>query len=190
MSDVVEVRRAGPADEPWIRSLLDDRWGGQVQVSNGEAYRPAELPGLLASIDGAIVGYAALRPVERCGRGRPDRVAPAARRGVGSALIDALVEPRRTPEACRSLRAVTTNDNLGAQAFYRASGIRPGRRPGSGRWTGAGSIKPQIPLGRPATARRSAMNSCSNEPSEPRPGTSARRTPEIARGRAYASAPI
>jgi hypothetical protein len=31
---VIEVRPAEQGDLPWIRDLLDDRWGGQEQVEN------------------------------------------------------------------------------------------------------------------------------------------------------------
>lgn len=122
MSERIEVRTAGADAEPWIRSLLDERWGGQEQVANGESYRPADLPGFLARIDGEIVGYAALRIVDDAAEiGLIESLRPRA--GVGSALVDALIAEAHGL-GCPVLRAITTNDNVGAQAFYRASGFR------------------------------------------------------------------
>lgn len=146
MSDLIEVRMAGTEDATWIRSFLDERWGGQEQVANGSSYRPADLPGFLARIDGEIVGYAALRLVEDAAEiGLIDSLRPRA--GVGSALVAALIDEARTL-GCSVLRAITTNDNLGAQAFYRASGFHlVATRVGA--VNASRAIKPQIPLETP-----------------------------------------
>ena len=146
MTDPIEVSKAGPEDERWIRSFLDERWGGQEQVANGESYRPADLPGFLARIDGEIVGYAALRLVQDAAEiGLIDSLRP--RTGVGSALVDALIEEARTL-GYSVLRAITTNDNLSAQAFYRAAGFHlVATRPGA--VNASRAIKPQIPLESP-----------------------------------------
>ena len=162
---VVEVRRRAPTDEAWIRSLLDERWGGPEQVANGESYRPTELPGLLARIDGAIVGYAALRDVGNAAEiGLIESLRP--RTGVGSALMDALVEEANVLGR-PVLRAVTTDDNVVAQAFYRASGFRlVETRFGAVDQAASSSRRSRR---RPVTARRSTMNWCSNEFSERKP---------------------
>jgi ribosomal protein S18 acetylase RimI-like enzyme len=118
---VIVVRPAGPDDDPWIRVLLDDHWGGQLQVVEEQAYRPADLPGFVATIAGERVGYAALRIVGDVAEvGLIEAIRP--RIGVGSALIAALDESARE-RGLRRLRAVTTNENRGAQAFYRRLGF-------------------------------------------------------------------
>jgi ribosomal protein S18 acetylase RimI-like enzyme len=146
MSDAIAVRRASDDDAAWIRSFLDQRWGGQEQVANGISYRPADLPGFLARIDGEIVGYAALRLVEDAAEiGLIDSLSP--RIGVGSALVDASIDEARSL-GYSLLRAITTNDNLGAQAFYRACGFRlVATRVGA--VNASRAIKPQIPLESP-----------------------------------------
>jgi ribosomal protein S18 acetylase RimI-like enzyme len=143
---MVHVRTADAHDLPWIRALLDTRWGGQEQVANGEAYRPADLPGFLAVDGDAIVGYACLRPVPGVAEiGLIDVLRP--RDGVGRALVDALAGHAGTL-GLPVLRAITTNDNLGAQAFYRALGFRlVATRPGA--VNESRRIKPQIPLAAP-----------------------------------------
>ena len=126
---MLEVRPSVDADGPWLRRLQDEHWGGHGQVANGERYRPADLPGFVAQIGSERVGYAALRVV--------DGVAWIGiiqslhkREGIGSALVRALIDEARAA-GCGSLRAITTNDNVGAQAFYahlrfRVREIRPG----------------------------------------------------------------
>jgi N-acetylglutamate synthase-like GNAT family acetyltransferase len=140
---VIEVRAAERGDLPWIRDLLDEHWGGQEQVVNGESYRPADLPGFIATIDGERVGFAALRVVGDVAEiGLIHAIRP--RSGIGTALVAALEEAART-RALRSLRAVTTNDNREAQAFFRRLGfdlveVREGAV------TRGRLIKPTIPL--------------------------------------------
>src|SRR6188508_318914 len=98
---MVNVRATTPADAAWIRSFLDDRWGGQEQVANGEVYRPGDLPGFVAVADGRIVGYAALRVV---GKGAEIGLIEALQRGhgIGTALVDALATEARA-RGCRRL---------------------------------------------------------------------------------------
>ena len=140
---MVSVRATTLGDAAWIRSFLDERWGGQEQVAKGERYRPGDLPGFIAEADGRIVGYAALRVVgqtaeigliEALQRGR----------GIGTALVGALVIEART-RGCPTLSAITTNDNRDAQAFYLALGFTlVATRLGA--VTESRKIKPQIPL--------------------------------------------
>ena len=137
------VRTVTADDQPWIRAFLDERWGGQEQVANGETFRPADLPGYLAEIDGEIVGYAAVR---EGADGAEIAVIEALRpqEGIGSALVAASIEYARSIGS-PVLRAITTNDNWVAQAFYVALGFRPVEtRPGA--VTESRKIKPQIPL--------------------------------------------
>jgi N-acetylglutamate synthase-like GNAT family acetyltransferase len=140
---VIEVRAAERGDLPWIRELLDEHWGGQEQIVNGESYRPADLPGLVAAIDGERVGYAALRVVDEVAEiGLIHAIRP--RIGIGTALVAALAEAAQT-RGLRRLRAVTTNDNREAQAFCRRLGfdlveVRKGAV------TRGRLVKPTIPL--------------------------------------------
>jgi len=139
----VLVRDAAPDDLEWIGELLDERWGGQEQVVNEESYRPAELPGFIATIDGDRVGYAALRVVDDLAEiGVIDAIRP--REGIGTALVDALEEEAGSL-GLRRVRAVTTNENLVAQAFYESLGFElvDERR---GAVTRSRRIKPAIPL--------------------------------------------
>lgn len=118
---MIHVRPAAPQDETWIRALLEERWGGQEQVVNGEAYRPADLPGFVAVLGGEPAGYAALRIVDDAAEiGVIDALRE--REGVGTALVRALAEAARNA-GCSTLRAVTTNENRGAMAFYEALGF-------------------------------------------------------------------
>ncbi len=115
------LREADPDDGPWIRALLDERWGGQEQVVDGESYRPAELPGFIAAIDDERVGYAALRVLGDVAEiGVIDAIRP--REGIGTALLDALVDSARS-RGCARCRAVTTNENRVAQEFYGSLGF-------------------------------------------------------------------
>jgi len=119
---MLRVRATGPDDDDWIRALLDERWGGQEQVADGAVYRPADLPGFVVEIGSTIAGYAALRVVgDTAEVGLIEALQPG--RGVGTALVHALAAEARA-RGCRTLRAITTNDNVVAQSFYAAMGFR------------------------------------------------------------------
>lgn len=126
---MIEIRPADASDAEWLRVLQDEHWGGPIQVANGERYHPAELPGYVAEIDGERVGYAALRVVGRIAWiGLIQSLREG--EGVGTVLVRAVIDGARAA-GCRSLRAITTNDNLRAQSFYvhlgfRVREIRPG----------------------------------------------------------------
>jgi ribosomal protein S18 acetylase RimI-like enzyme len=126
---VIAVRAAEASDLPWIRirTLLDRRWGGQEQVENGDVYRPSDLPGFIATIADERVGYAALRIVDDVAEiGGVDATRP--RIGIGTRLVAALEEAARS-HGLRRFRALTTNENLEAQAFYAALGSQLDDRP-------------------------------------------------------------
>ena len=126
---MVEIRPAVDRDGKWLSLLQDEHWGGQTQVENGTSYRPSDLPGFVAEIDGERVGYAALRVIgDVASIGLIESM--RTRQGVGASLVRALAEEARA-QSCVVLRAVTTNDNRTAQAFYAALGfhvreVRPG----------------------------------------------------------------
>ena len=134
---------ADAADVVWLDGIMAEEWGGPIQVANGECYRPTDLPCLIATIHGERVGYAALRVIgELAWIGVIGTL--RVRRGVGSALVAALAGDARS-RGCPVLRAITTNDNGGAQRFYAALGfrlieVRPGQVNESRR------LKPSIPL--------------------------------------------
>jgi GNAT superfamily N-acetyltransferase len=66
------------------------------------------------------------------------------RRGVGTALIEAVMETARAA-GCRRLWLITTNDNLRALRFYQKRGFRLVRLSPDA-VTAARRIKPEIPL--------------------------------------------
>ena len=140
---MIEIRDANASDVWWLDRILDEEWGGSTQVAHGEVYRPAHLPCIVAEIDGERVGYAALRVIGDVAWIGVIGVIQA-RRGVGSALVDRLATDARS-RGCATLRAITTNDNEGAQRFYEALGfrlieVRPGEVVESRK------LKPTIPL--------------------------------------------
>lgn len=134
------IRPFEDPDLPWAESLLGGDFAGRLQARLGEVHDVLACPGLVAELDGDPAGILTYR------RDGPDvEVAylevVAKRRGVGTCLIEALVE--RTAPA--RLWLVTTNDNLDALRFYQRRGfsiaeIRLGAVDQSRR-----TVKPTIP---------------------------------------------
>jgi len=141
---LVTVRPLAPDDHDWASEALTAGLGGRLQTRRGELIDVLADAGYVASRDGERVGLLTWRP------DGPDRVELSAllaivpRAGVGTALVQALLE-RAAPSGSREIRVTTTNDNLAALAFYQRLGFRlVALRPGAVD-VARRTIKPSIP---------------------------------------------
>jgi ribosomal protein S18 acetylase RimI-like enzyme len=120
----VSIRPIQPDDRSWVKQQLRERWGGEQMASRGEVYDASELPGFLAfDAQGCRVGLITYRvlPEQCCDIGVVEALEQGS--GVGTMLLDA-VERRACQElGCTRIRAITTNDNERALAWYRRRGF-------------------------------------------------------------------
>jgi ribosomal protein S18 acetylase RimI-like enzyme len=99
---------------------MDAAWGGAVQARRGELHDVLSLPGFVAEEDDRPVGIATYRrDGDACELAFLEAFEP--RRGLGSALLEAVVE---AAAGCARLWVVTTNDNVDALRFYQRRGFR------------------------------------------------------------------
>jgi GNAT superfamily N-acetyltransferase len=134
------IRDKSDHDAAWIEALLRARWGGTIIVVHGEAIDATRLPSLVAGERDGLATYR-LRGDE-AELVSLDAVEPG--RGTGTHLLNALSE-RLRQQGTRRIWVTTTNDNLGALAFYQRRGfeircVRPDAVEATRR------IKPAIPL--------------------------------------------
>ncbi len=93
-------------------------------ASRGETYDASSLPGFLAiDDDGVRVGMVTYRmlPDQCCDIGVIEALVEGA--GVGTSLLDAVAQIACDELGCTRLRAITTNDNERALAWYRKKGF-------------------------------------------------------------------
>lgn len=118
----IRIRAIADGDRPAIAWLLTQLWGSSVQVVHGTAFRPAELPGLIAERAGRLTGlityHVAGEVMEIVTLNALKR-----RAGVGTLLMEAAADDARRRD-CREIRLTTTNDNLDALRFYQRRGLR------------------------------------------------------------------
>jgi L-amino acid N-acyltransferase YncA len=94
------------------------------------AVRALDLPWLTAEVDGAVVGYAylspfRLRPAYRYCAELSVYIAPEARgRGIGRALMEALIARARARGLRHLLGAIGDSANIGSIALHRAAGFQ------------------------------------------------------------------
>jgi GNAT superfamily N-acetyltransferase len=113
------VRPFVDRDIEWAEALIDADFGGRQQARLGAVIDALAFSGFVAELDGVRAGV--LTFAEEPGAVEVVYLEAAVRlRGVGTALIDAVVE-RATG---RRLWLVTTNDNLDALRFYQRRGFR------------------------------------------------------------------
>ncbi len=116
----IRVRRAVPEDLVWIEAVVSQHFASPEVVSRGRLHRVRDLPGLIAEFDGAPVGLLMYRD-EGDSIEIVVLISQIVRRGVAGCLVEALRQ-QAASTACRRIWLVTTNDNLDAIAFYRATG--------------------------------------------------------------------
>ena len=135
----VAVRPIDPQDRDRVRELMVEHWGSEIAVAHGVVYRPANLPGFIASDGDRVVGLVTYHvDGDACEIVTIDAYEP--RRGIGTSLVGAvrsLGHPR--------LWLTTTNDNVGAQRFYERVGFRL-VAVHEGAMARSRALKPEIPL--------------------------------------------
>ena len=117
----MQIRPLVDTDRDWVAELIRDRWGATTVAGHGVVFTPHELPGFVADEQGEPVGLVTYALDEgECEIVTIDSLAEG--RGVGSALIAAVIDAARRAE-CRRVWLVTTNDNLPAIRFYQKRGF-------------------------------------------------------------------
>ena len=129
MRYALKIRPLFPADRDWATRHVAEHWGAEIVVAHGTLYRPAELPGFVAEINGKTVGLVTFHiagghiACDACEIVTLDSLIEG--RGIGTGLIEAVGATARTA-GCRRLWLITTNDNLHALGFYQKHTRLPG----------------------------------------------------------------
>jgi ribosomal protein S18 acetylase RimI-like enzyme len=141
----MNVREKEPADQPWIETLLNERWGGGGNsVVHGETFDARSLTALIACERQGLATFQIRRSDDIAVAELITLDALTAGRGVGTVLIEALIS-RLQAARVEVLRVTTTNDNLEALRFYQRRGFRiTEARPGA--VDKARRIKSSIPM--------------------------------------------
>jgi ribosomal protein S18 acetylase RimI-like enzyme len=141
------IRPLAEEDRRWARAFLAKRWGSEVVAAHGEVFRPAEHDGFVAEVERQAVGLVTYR-FEDDGACEVLTIdSTAERQGIGTALLDAVVQ-RARDRGSERVWLITTNDNLEALRFYQRRGFQlVALRPEA--VERARDMKPEIPpLGR------------------------------------------
>ena len=139
----MHIRPLSSDDRDWVERLIVERWGDSVVVGRGEVWIPADLPGFAVFEDGRCIGLVTYKvDGEACEIVTIDALKEG--QGIGTALLDAVVEAAREA-GCARVQLLTTNNNVRALAFYQKRGFRlVGLVPGAIDQERA--LKPSIPL--------------------------------------------
>ena len=137
------VRSITEADRPLVAELLEKHWGSRMIVSRDAIIDASHLPGFIAKTSAKIQGLVTYHL-----RGDECEVvtldALRVNQGIGTSLLQA-VENTACKLGAKTLRLVTSNDNVGALAFYQKRGFRIVAIHADA-LTRARTLKPQIPL--------------------------------------------
>jgi DNA-3-methyladenine glycosylase I len=115
------VTNLSDADKAWVQERTELLFGGNFLVSRDVVHDPTKLPGFIAVQDGERVGLATYDiQGDRCEVVSIDALCQYM--GIGTELLQA-VEAAARAEGCRSLWAITTNDNLDSLRFFQRRGF-------------------------------------------------------------------
>lgn len=117
----IEILEITNTDRQAIGKHVRQLWGDELIVVHREAYHTDILPGLKAIIGGEMVGFLHYQ-VEKAECEILTLASLRQRQGIGTALVRA-IEAKAQSSGCQILRVTTTNDNLGALAFYQKYGF-------------------------------------------------------------------
>lgn len=116
------IRSITDEDRSWLKSFMSEQWAAEAQVVRGEIFYPHTLPGFIADIDGVPAGVATYRFLSEQVCELATLNAISSGQGIGTALVEAVVEVARQAD-CRRVVVVTTNDNMRALRFYQRRGF-------------------------------------------------------------------
>ena len=118
----MHTRNLQPADSRWVSDLIRERWTGPFVVTRGKKHDTRCLPGIVACNGDRPVGLLLYADTgSEIEIVTLDALQP--RQGVGRLLLEAISD-YASGRAVRRLWLITTNDNVGAIAFYTACGFR------------------------------------------------------------------
>lgn len=142
------IRPVEDQDQVWLPGFIRTQWGDDIVVVHDDVFFPAQLPGYVAITPGdQAVGLVTYQVREdTCEIITINSL--IGNQGVGSKLIDAVLEAARK-SGCTRLCATTTNDNQRAIDFYHKRGFEL-RQVRTGAVDRAREIKPSIPELSPA----------------------------------------
>lgn len=136
------IRPIAPGDEI-VAELLEAQWGSRLVVTRGRIVDASRLPGFVAEDAGRIVGLITLDfSPDACEVVTLD--AFVRRQGIGSRLL-VVAEEEAARRGAGRIWMITSNDNVGALAFYQVRGYRIVAVHADA-ITAARKLKPQIPL--------------------------------------------
>ena len=135
------------SDRRWVDGLMRERWGSDVVVAHGVVYAPAALDGFVAWDEEQRIGLVTYHLDAGCEIVTIDSLEEG--RGVGTALVDAVIEVARA-RGREYVWLITTNENEHAQAWYGRRGFET-VAVHKGAIERSRALKPEIPLVDPET---------------------------------------
>lgn len=117
----VDVHPIDTETRPMVTEFLTNYWSGTFILIRGEAVDITTIDGFAVVKNGSLTGI-----ISYIVRGEACEIvslnSTAERRGVGTALVNAVIA-RAREFGCRRVQLLTTNDNLNAIGFYQRRGF-------------------------------------------------------------------
>jgi len=140
---IIRIRKIKPSDIKWIKFVFNQRWCGEFIVTRGKIYKPENLDGFIAEVNGKNKGLITFKILNK----EMELISLDSflkKKGIGTALLNRTIAFAKKNKIKR-IWLITTNDNLSALEFWQKRGfnlvkVYPNAIEKSRR------LKPKIPL--------------------------------------------
>jgi len=113
----ITIRKIKSADVNWIKTVFNQRWGGDFIITRGKVHKPETLSGFIAEVDNKKKGLITFKIIDK----EMEIISLDSflkKRGIGTMLVNRIIGLAKN-QRIKRIWLITTNDNLNALRFWQ-----------------------------------------------------------------------
>ncbi|MFH1825409.1 MAG: GNAT family N-acetyltransferase [Candidatus Firestonebacteria bacterium] len=118
----IRIRKIKSVDIDWIKTIFNQRWGGDFIITRGKVHKPETLSGFIAEVDSKKKGLITFKITDK----EMEIISLDSllkKRGIGTMLVSRVIGLAKN-QRIKRIWLITTNDNLNALRFWQNRDFR------------------------------------------------------------------